>query len=145
MVLCIISWVASGFGLLGVVNTFFGGENGLELQISTIENSPLTGFEILDQAVEASIQLLEITLGNFQLYHVGNTLIYLIGIFSVYLMFNLKKIGFYLYLVYAVAGVWFYDMMFGELPTSFMTVILMSLMSVVFIILYSVNLKRMTE
>jgi len=145
LVLCILSWITSGFGLLGTLATFFGGESGLEEQISTIENSPSLGFAILDNAIEMSIQTLELTLENFQLYHIGNALIFLTGIFAVYLMFNLKKTGFYLYITYLISNIVLYGYVLGELPTSTASMAMTGVMSLVFIILYAVNLKRMTE
>lgn len=144
LVLCILSWIATGFGLFGVVSSFFNGEAGFEEQIVMLEEAS-TGFAFLDAAVESSIQTFEITLENFQLYHFGNTLIFLTGIFSVYLMFNLKKIGYYLYIAYLLASIFFYHMLFGELPTSIMTVVMMGFISLVFAILYGVNLNRMTD
>jgi hypothetical protein len=144
LVLCILSWIATGFGLFGVVSSFFGGESGLEQQIVMLEETT-TGFQILDTAIEGSIQTLEITLEKFQLYHIGNTLIFLTGIFSVYLMFNLKKAGYFVYIAYLLASVFFHNMIFGEMPTTIMTVVMMSFISVIFIVLYGVNLKRMTD
>jgi hypothetical protein len=144
LVLCVLSWIATGFGLFGVVSSFFGGEAGFEQQIAMLEESS-TGVQFLDTAIESSIQTFEITLENFQLYHIGNTFILLTGIFSVFLMFNLKKIGYYLYIVYVIASILFYNMVFSELPTSLMTIIMMSFVSLVFVILYGVNLKRMNS
>jgi len=144
LVLCILTWINSGLGISGVASTLSKGEDLMSLQIELIESTE-SGNEFFDKILASSVETLVVTLENFQIYHIGSVLVFLVGILSAYLMFKLKKIGFFLYVLYCFGGLAFYYSIFGETSSAMLTMMLTGVMSIVFIILYGVNLKRMTE
>ncbi len=99
----------------------------------------------LDNMVQDSISILEITVMNFTQINLMNLLVVLTGALGVYLMFKLKKFGFFIYLLYCAAELYTAYHFFGDLTVMVFSMALTGLISLVFVILYAVNLKRMTE
>jgi len=143
LVLVILSWVTTGFGLFGTLSTYLMGESAYASQIDLLNEG--TGISFLDNVMSEATLQLELILESFQAYHISNVIMFLLGTFSVYLMFKLKKNGFYLYILYCVLGLFIQNYFLGEVNTNGMTMITNGLISVIFIIMYAVNLKRMND
>ena len=140
-VLCILSWIWIGIQLFSSVVAYVGGPEKLmeakseaEDAIGAIED---TGF--MKTIMQEAMIVLDKTIENFNAIHIGNILGLLIGGLAVYLMFSLKKTGYYLYILYVaiVVGV---AVNYLGFASGLMDIVI----SIAFIIMYGVNLKRMT-
>lgn len=141
-VLCILSWIWIGIQLFSSVIAYINGPEALFEAKSRAEDALHATSEDLGfmQGVMAeALRVLDKTIEHFNAIHIGNILGFLVGIMAVYLMFSLKKTGFYLYIVYAliIAGISVYYL---GLNSAIFDIFL----SIAFIIMYGTNLKRMT-
>lgn len=140
-VLCILSWVWIGIQLFSSVVAYVGGPEKLIQAKSEAEDAIGAANEsgFMKTVMEEAMIVLDKTIEHFNAIHIGNILGFLIGGLAVYLMFTLKKSGFFLYILYTViiAGVSVYYL---GVASAMMDVAL----SIAFIIMYGVNVKRMT-
>ena len=140
-VLCILSWISTGLALIVNFLSYIGGKEAVLENISRSEDE----LQKLDEGsffytiMKSTIEIQESIYPNFDLYYGGNILAVLIGGLAVYMMFMLKKTGFALYILYCalISIVSIYTIGAGN--TGFEIFI-----SIAFIIMYGVNLKRMT-
>jgi hypothetical protein len=147
LILCILSWIGIGISMISELVTILRGTAAVEKQINDTsiaidqipDNNPMSS--MLDGTQEMMIKTLE----NFYEIHIGTVISLLIGLLGVYLMYSLKKAGFYLYLVYCIAGLLIMPMFLGTNWVVLASLILGGVFSVGFVIMYGVNLKRMTE
>lgn len=147
-VLCIITFVVSGIWFLA---SFFGAvtydelaqQEAMELAIVSMEKSMASQPDnaIADMMVDSFVEM-----GNDQLqYHkiinwstVISTLLSLIGAF---LMFNMKKIGFHVYLVSKIVGL--IPLLVISLNAMVISIYVMfGVLTITFLIMYAVNLKH---
>jgi len=144
-VLCILSWIYIGFELFSVVFGYIGGrENVLEsISITEDAKAKITGDSFWDNiartAIDQSIVVLEKTVENFDQIYIGNFLAVVIGGMAVYLMFMLKRNGFFLYILYSLIAVGISGYYLGVSSIQGAAFV-----SLAFMIMYGVNLKRMT-
>lgn len=140
-VLCILSWVWIGIQLFSSVTAYVGGPDKLIEAKSKAEDTIAgvddTGF--MKTVMEEAMLVLDKTIENFNAIHISSILGLLLGGLAVYMMFMLKKTGYFLYILYAViiAGATIYFL-------GFASAMLDIFVSIAFIIMYGVNLKRMT-
>lgn len=145
-VLCILSWVSLGFATISLLLSVFNGpkseEQLMEEKISLLSS-------VNDDTPDEVKLMYEDMIDSTQLvneYHwtlAGiNFVSILIGFFAVFLMWKLKKTGFYLYLAYSIIPLVVSSMIMDGM---FLSIVLFftGLFSLLFIILYAVQLKRM--
>ncbi len=152
-VLCILSFIMCGIGLLsGVWNIYQSTPEAMQANIENLRNiNP----EMADQMENHMIEMMENPVGKI-LPYLG--LLYtLISFLGVMLMWNLKRNGFYIYAIaeilpysnFIILGKNSLKMMGppGANNTTFamVTLVIMVLIDVVFVVLYSRNLKAMTK
>ncbi len=146
LVLCILSWISSGFSVISSLTTLVGGKKGIQDQILEMEDQlESADSEFLYSILENALIQLNATLENFFPLQLSLLVISAVGVFSVYLMFNLKKNGFGLYVLYAILSPLITFYFFRNIPESTTTLIFSLSISAVFIIMYYTNLKRMTN
>jgi len=145
-VLCILTWVSSGGKFLSSISSLISGKQGvqnqiidIEAQMDTVDNS--FTYDILNMIKNQ----LYLTLENFYPIFLSSLILSSLGIYGVYLMYNLKKQGFNFYILYAlitpVASYYFvYD-----IPYSIYGFVFSLVLSAAFIFMYSKNLDRMTN
>ena len=145
-VLCIITFVISGFLLLYTVFRTITYDEAIviqtmETQIAEMESSP----ELVDNAMAKSIadgliRTSEEEIANYTLFTIISFLSLIMSLAGAYLMYHLKKTGFYLYtfsklialaplfiyMITMVVGIWY---------------VLIVFFSAVFIFMYARNLK----
>ncbi len=140
-VLCILSWVWIGIQLITNLFSYLGGpEKVVEAKSITEDSlSELDDSPFMRSVVEQSLEILDKTIENFNAIYLGNIVGLLIGGLAVYMMFMLKKTGFFLYCVY-VGVILFVTVNY----LGFSSAMLDMVISIAFIIMYAVNLKRMT-
>jgi len=140
-VLCILSWISVALGVFGCLSNsltpFSDSMDILDDQISMMEEIDAPGLEDFGYFLQAKKD-------NFKLENTGNFILILIEGFAVYLMFMLKKIGFW---VYTGTQIGFIMLMTLIYPISNMftilTLIIYLFLIVLFVILYALNLKHM--
>lgn len=148
-VLCILSLIGSGgFGLLQPLYQFATFEKSypekleqIEKGLEQMEDAGMESGFLYDMAVNGQIAL-EKTAENLVPMTAANVVFALFSLFGVFLMFKLKKNGFYLYsvvnLFWMLVPVYFIGMEVGM-----MTLAMGGGGTILFIILYAVNLKHM--
>lgn len=145
-VISILSWIASGATFITSLFTLIQGKQGVQQQIIDAENQlELIDNELLYEVLENTTQQLYLVLDNFYPIYLTNLVFAALGIYSVYLMFNLKKSGFNFYVAYAIifplASYYFVK----DMPFAVYGLVFSLMISVVFIAMYYSNLKRMTN
>lgn len=148
-VLCILSLIGSGgFGLLQPLYQFVTFEKSYPEKIEQIEK----GLEQMEDAGVDSgffydmtvngLVVLEKTKENLFPMTAANVVFALLSLFGIFLMFKLKKNGFYLYsavnLFWMFVPIYFIGMEVGTMMLGFGAFV-----TILFIILYAVNLKHM--
>lgn len=139
-------WIAFSFGSL-MLQMYNGplSDEELEQQEYEIlqaydENSP----EFVNNMLEESIATLEIVQENFWMITGISVLNLAIGFFGVFLMLKLKKVGYYIYIAYSIIPVIMTFALFSQFKTSMIGMAIAGVFSVLFLILYGVQLKRMS-
>lgn len=149
-VLCVLSWIAIGLSFLGMIwNLIKGKKTEAELledkieQLSAVPDGPAK--EMTLNIMQEGFVADELANQYFFELMAQNVLTLILGFFAVLLMFKLKKIGFYLYLLYCAIPIAVSIGVFGV--SGFMSIIIigvLSIISLVFVILYGYQLKRMS-
>ncbi|HIP36219.1 MAG TPA: hypothetical protein EYG85_05140 [Crocinitomix sp.] len=145
-VLCALTWVSTGLNAFTAIISLAGGK--AKVQNTIVESEELlenTDNEIMYGVLEATIKQNYVILEVFYPFYLSTLIFAALGAYAAYLMYNLKKTGFYIYIAYSV--------LFSLHPYFFMNniayielgVIFAFAISLLFIILYAVNLKRMTN
>lgn len=148
-VLCILSFIGSGgFGLLQSVYQYVTFDQTYPNKVAQIEE----GIQKLEDAgmdsgffyesAQNGLLVLEKTAENLAPMTATNVLFALLSLLGIFLMFKLKKNGFYLY---AVANLFWMlvPIYFIGMEVGMMTLGIAGIITILFIILYAVNLKHM--
>lgn len=151
-VLCILSFIVVGFGLLGVLFSVIGGQPSPEEIEATSNQLIQTASDMRDKniiwAADMIEQMADLTVYQQQRYWsvlLVNALTMLTGFMGVLFMFRGKKLGFHLYIIYNLLSVGGTFLIVPSHMVPMATVILNLVISGVFILLYSRNLKWMTK
>lgn len=135
-VLCILTFIGAGLGLVGGLYNLMKAPYALEEYERSIEmmgGAPEGGFlgSMMEMAHEGAINALPLACGN-----IGANLFCLFGAL---MMWKMRKTGFYAYAVGQVIGI--------AIPAIFMTfgamMIVGSIFPIAFIIMYALNLKHL--
>lgn len=144
-VICILSWVWIGLMLFSTLFTYMNGTDSLEQSLIIMEEaSEQANNAFVESMMGGSVEMLNNQLENFTVINLSTILFLLIGGLAVYLMFNLKRNGFFLYILYCIAGPVITVMFLGTSQPAVWGLTLDIFVSIGFIIMYAVNLKRMT-
>nr|WP_294860669.1 hypothetical protein [uncultured Fluviicola sp.] len=151
-VLCILSFIVVGFGLLGVLFSLLGGQPSPEEIEATSNQLIQTAGDMRDKniiwAADMIEQMADLTVYQQQRYWsvlLVNALTMLTGFVGVLFMFKGKKLGFHLYIVYNLLSVGGTFLIVPSHMVPMVTVIMNLIISGVFILLYSRNLKWMNK
>jgi hypothetical protein len=146
--LCILSWVWMAFSLLSVVSELNTGRlteaDIREQKIIILESQTPETIEMMPWIVEDTIEMLYISRDNFTTMMIINFVALIIGLISVFLMFQLRKIGFHLYIGYSILSVAYWLFYFSGLSFGWILISTTAIFSILFIILYGTQLKKMT-
>ena len=141
-VLAILSWIYVAIGVLGALVNSFSSE---EKQIEQIDQA-IAIYDDMDEMplLDDSIAALEASKDNLRITNLGNLIFLLIEGIAVFLMFNLKRNGFWLYTLGQIGLV---SLLIMVMPwpniISTLTVVFTLFLVLLFEILYAVNLKHM--
>jgi len=149
LVLCILSWCFIGYSLFAGLISVFNGDAALQEAISKIDVSngleQSSGNPLADSMLSGMAEMLGNLIEHFYHIQYANFAGFMIGALGVYLMFSLKKIGFVLYAIYTIAIPSISLYFLGTSMLVWLSVGLSGFIGIVFLILYGVNLKRMTN
>lgn len=149
-VLCILTFITTGFGLLSGIAGVFGGAPSEEDKI----NSSIQMNQSIEQLQKAKLDglvhfmkqlqaMTESVYANFFAYNLVNVLILAIGLASALFMFNGKRNGFYGYLGYSLLGVILPYFFISAANIPAILPIFQTIISLIFIFMYSRNLHWM--
>ena len=146
--LCILSWVWMAFSLLSVVTELNTGRlteaDIREKKIVILESQTPETIEMMPWVVEESIEMLYISRDNFSTMMIINFVALIIGLIGVFLMFQLRKIGFYMYIGYSIISIAYWLYYFSGMTFGWIIISTTAIFSALFIILYGTQLKKMT-
>jgi len=141
-VLAILSWIYVAIGVLGALVNSLSSE---EKQMEQIDQA-IAVYDDMDEMpfLDDSIAVLEASRDNLRITNLGNLIFLLIEGIAVFMMFNLKRNGFWLYTL-AQIGLVSLIIMVMPWPNSIttLTVVFTVFIVLLFEILYAVNLKHM--
>ena len=146
--LCILSWVWMAFSLLSVVTELNTGRlteaDIREQKIVILESQTPETIEMMPWVVVESIEMLYISRDNFSTMMIINFVALIIGLIGVFLMFQLRKIGFYMYIGYSIISIAYWLYYFNGMTFGWIIISTTAIFSALFIILYGTQLKKMT-
>jgi hypothetical protein len=148
-VICILSFIAGVWGLWGGVQSAFTDAPQREFEEAKVAMDEAMaqvgdqGNEMVTKMMDSAMVMAEKSVEQAVPMGYTNIALSLLSLFGVWLMWNLKKNGFWMYLVAAVGGLVAPMVFLGGGLLTLMGVGFMGLISVIFIILYAVNLKHM--
>tara|TARA_B110000046_G_scaffold32077_1_gene34220 strand:- start:375 stop:848 length:474 start_codon:yes stop_codon:yes gene_type:complete len=146
--LCILSWVWMAFSLLSVVTELNTGRlteaDIREQKIVILESQTPETIEMMPWVVEESIEMLYISRDNFSTMMIINFVALIFGLIGVFLMFQLRKIGFYMYIGYSIISIAYWLYYFSGMTFGWIIISTTAIFSALFIILYGTQLKKMT-
>lgn len=154
LVLCVLSLVYILSTSVAIISSISNGplsDSEVEAQVaeyySTINKLEEDGNEIPDSMKEMVDKMVaNAKYTNQEVFYVNsylNLFTLLVGLVGVVLMYNLKKIGFHIYIIYSLLPIvaMYFIIPFELIPT--LTVMVSLVTSTLFVILYSLNLKSM--
>lgn len=141
-VLAILSWIYVAIGVLGALVNSLSSE---EKQMEEIDQA-IAIYDGMDEMpfLDDSVAVMEASRDNLRVTNLGNLIFLLIEGIAVFMMFNLKRNGFWLYTL-AQIGLVSLVIMVMPWPNSIstLTVVFTVFIVLLFEILYAVNLKHM--
>lgn len=149
-VLCILSFIVVGFGLLGVLTSLVGGKPGVEQIEHAYKGTMQIASDFRDQNQVFFSDMLEQTaeMMAYQQHHYWSVLLVNFitmgtGFAGVLMMFRGRKLGFHLYIIYNLLSVGGSFLIIPSHMIPMFAVITNLIFSGVFVFLYSLNLKWM--
>lgn len=151
-VLCILSFIVVGFGLLGVLFSLMGGAPTEEqimdtynLSINLANDMRDKQFILMAEVLEQSADLVVYQQHRFWLVLLVNFATYATGFMGVLYMLKGKRLGFHLYIIYCLIGIGGMFLIAPAHLISMASVIMSLVFSGLFVFLYSRNLKWMNK
>lgn len=150
-VLCILTFVVSGYHLIMAIVDLFSSKSFDPTQWQEISNQMAEAMAGTDSASQEMASRMMDALASMMQAGIDNALT--LGIIAIvasglsilgaYWMFNLKKIGYYTYIVSKVVGILIPLFIFGVNILTIMMYGFIALIAILFIVLYGVNRKYM--
>jgi len=151
-VLCIITFVVSGYHLVMAIVGFFSNKSFDPAQWQDISNQMAEAMSGTDAAsqemaarmMEAISHMMQAGIENATFLGIAALLASALSIYGAYLMFNLKQTGYYTYIAAKVIGILIPLFIFGiNILTLFMYGFI-AVIGALFIVLYGLNRKYMS-
>ncbi|MNJ85646.1 hypothetical protein D3C87_31210 [compost metagenome] len=151
-VLCILSFIVVGFGLLGVLLSLAGGEPTPETIEKSYNQMMQTASDNRDQnlvfVADMFEQMAEVTSyqqNNYWLVLLVNAVTSGTGFAGVLMMFKGRKLGFHLYIIYSLLSFGGIFLIMPPHIDPLSSAIMSLIFSGVFVFLYALNLKWMNK
>jgi hypothetical protein len=147
-VICIISFIMGAWGVINGIQTVTTDQTAaIEEGRAKMEEAKA---QLGDQAdgmagrmMDSAMEMTERAAENAKPMGIAGVVLALISLFGVWQMWNLKKSGFWLYVLAAIGGLAVPIVYLGSSMMALASVGFVGFFSLVFIILYAVNLKHM--
>lgn len=148
-VLCILSFIAGAWGVFDGYRTGFTdkAQRDLEEARTTIEEAMEQmsgGSGLAERMMEEGLAAAEQTVQHAQPIGISGLALSALSLFGVWLMWNLKRNGFYLYVLAGIGGLIAPISILGTSSVVIMGMGISGFFTVLFIVLYAVNLKHMS-
>lgn len=149
-VICILSFIFGAWGLWDGVRTAFTdapaqdleeARVSMEEQMAALEGP---GAEMAQSMMDQAITVAEKEVEQAMPIGISGLLLSALSLLGVWMMWNLKKTGFWLYVLASIGGLITPLVFLGANTVTIMGVGLMGLIAIIFIVLYAVNLKHMS-
>ena len=147
-VLCILSFVWIGISTIGGLATTLGGpaseEEMLQAKVDLVKSADemrTLGMDGFAEMFEKIQRMAESTNANFYAVSIISIIVLLTGLYGVILMWKGRKLGFHLYIVYNLLTIiqLYFFVSPADIPS--FVVIWNSILSGIFVLMYSRNLK----
>lgn len=148
-VICILSFVAGAFGLWSGIKNAFTDAPQTELQEARAQMEEAmaqvgdSGNDMVSKMMESAMTMAEKAAENAKQIGYANIILSLLSLFGVWQMWNLKKSGFWMYLLASVASLLVPVFFLGGGMMTLLSLGIGGFITIVFVILYAVNLKHM--
>ena len=148
-VICILSFVAGAFGLWSGIKNAFTDAPQTELQEARAQMEEAmaqvgdSGNDMVSKIMESAMTMAEKAAENAKQIGYANIILSLLSLIGVWQMWNLKKSGFWMYLLASVASLLVPVFFLGGGMMTLLSVGIGGFITIVFVILYAVNLKHM--
>ncbi len=154
-VLCILSFIGGAWGVIGGAMNMFTGpatEAAMsEMSARMDEAKTQLGDEMGDQAgsemvggmLDGAMEMAQKAAANAKAIGISNIVLSIVSLLGVWMMWNLRKNGYWLYVLATLGGLAVPLIFLGVNFMSILSVGFGGLIGVLFIILYGVNLKHM--
>ncbi len=148
-ILCILSFLFGIWGLWGGVQSAFTDKPQRDLEKTradvekTMGSVEGPGAELAAKMTEEAIAMAEKSVEKAKPIGYTNIIIALLSLLGVWLMWNLKKNGFWLYTLATVAGLITPFIFLGGGMMMMLGVGFLGVISLIFVVLYGINLKHM--
>ena len=148
-ILCILSFIFGAWGLFDSFRTAFTDspkehlettKAEMESQLSQVQGP---GSEMAQKLMEQAIAIAEKEVENAKPIGMSGLVLSALSLVGVWMMWNLRKTGFWLYLLATIGGLMVPFFFLGAYMVTFLGVGFMALVAIIFIVLYAVNLKHM--
>lgn len=151
LVLCILTFIGSGWGTLSnLFSVFTAGLTDSSMQMehySSMLNSmdQGAGSAVLSDILNSTMASLQATFVHAREIAVVSLVLSVISLLGAILMFQLRRLGFYLYTAAQILALFVLPYFAGFSMYVLIVMFFSGLISLLFIILYAVNLKYMTR
>ncbi len=151
-ILCILSFIVVGFGLLGVLLSLAGGkpsaeviENGYNKTMQLASDNRDQGLVFMASVLEQMAEVTTYQQHNYWLVLLVNAVTSGTGFAGVFMMFRGRRLGFHLYIIYSLLSFGGVFLIMPPHSDLFTSAIMSLVFSAVFVLLYGLNLKWMNK
>ena len=144
-VLCVLTFIGSGFGVFANLVAMFAAPflefikpSMIEETFSHLGNNP--GDQFIKQALDMGL----LALDNFLAITLSKFIFYALSLVGAIMMFQMKKIGFYLYIAAQVGFLFIGPIFLGWNLFVSLALLFSVFFSLLFIALYAINFKHMS-
>lgn len=149
VVLCILTFIGSGWSILSNLFSLFTGsilDSNMQIEqysemIGDIENGGTSSF--ISSILNSTMDILQVTASHALEINTMQFVLGLISLLGAVLMFQLRRLGFYLYTAAQILTLFILPYFAGFSPLVVFLMLWSALFSLAFIIMYAVNLKYM--
>ena len=145
--LCILSWIYIGFKIIGQINALFSGrmtdDQIRDYKIELLKSQTEETLEIMGGMIDELVRILEVTRDNMYFIAWADLLFAITGGVAVYLMFQGRKIGFHLYIIYSLLALAVQTYFFSGFTVGLIGIVFTAVISIIFILIYRTYLKLM--
>jgi hypothetical protein len=150
-VLCILTFIGSGYGIINSAITYFKADE-ISSIVSNVKTKMNDDFKrkntrnpdkviFLNKIMDSASQIS--TPESLRKNAVGNCITYVLCLFGAILMWHLRRIGFYIYMLATIISILLPFYLFGSNFLTNLSAGFLGFVGILFIIFYAMNLKSM--